>query len=377
MVENQKVRIREIPYVDLRRQHKAIEAELLSAAARVIEDGQFVLGSAVLQFEQQFAEICGTEYAVAVNSGTDALLLSLRALGVGSGDEVITVPNSFVATASAIVLAGATPVFVDAGPDYNLDPKLLSKALTSRTKAIIPVHLTGRPADMPAIMDFAQQHALEVVEDCAQAVAAEIDGQRVGSFGRLGAFSLHPLKTLNCCGDGGVVATSDAGLAEQLRVLRNLGHQTRAKVVAWGHNSRLDSIQAAFLLVKLKYLETWTTKRQSNARFYQQHLADLQEIECPQDLPSGRAVYHTFVIQCDRRDELKEFLAEKKIGTAIHYPVPIHLQPVAADLGYAEGSFPVVERQARRVLSLPIYPELDDQDLATISDAIHDFCDRY
>ena len=360
----------------MRRQHQPLAAELMAAASNVLDGGQFILGSIVNEFEEEFASICGTAEAVAVNSGTDALLLALRALGIGRADEVITVPNSYVATTTAIVLSGATPVFVDVDASYNLDPVCLRKALTDRTRAIVPVHLTGRPANMAAIMKFANEHDLDVIEDCAQAVAAEIDGQRVGSFGQVGAFSLHPLKTLNCCGDGGVMTTNDSSLAEELRVLRNLGHQTRDRVIAWGYNSRLDSMQAAFLLVKMKYLETWTKQRQANAEFYRHNLSDLEEIECPRDTPSARSVYHTFVIQCGRRDELREFLAGRQIGTAVHYPLPIHLQPAAADLGYAEGAFPVAERQAGRILSLPIYPELNEQEMTTISEAIHDFCAR-
>jgi dTDP-4-amino-4,6-dideoxygalactose transaminase len=294
-------------------------------------------------------------------------------LEIGAGDEVITVPNSFVASTSCITLVGARPVFVDVGEDYLLDPEQLERAITPRTRAILPVHLTGRPADMLAIMDMARSHGLHVVEDCAQAVLAEYKGQRVGSFGTIGCFSLHPLKTLNACGDGGVLTTNDAGLYEKLMALRNIGLQSRDRCVLWSGNSRLDTMQAAMLLVKLAYVDDWTAQRRAHARFYQYALSHIPEVRLPGDQPYATAVYHTFVIQAEQRQALQQYLTECGIGTAIHYPVPIHLQPAAAELGYGPGSFPVAERQAGRILSLPIYAELQPAALAYIARSMRRF----
>jgi dTDP-4-amino-4,6-dideoxygalactose transaminase len=363
-----------IPYVDVAGQHAGLRAELHEALDRVLDHGHFVLGEQVEEFERQFAELCHSPLAIAMNSGTDALILCLRALGVGPGDEVITAPNSFVASAGCIALVGARPVFVDVREDYNLDPSLLEKSITPRTRAVIPVHLTGRPADMDPIMEIARKHKLWVIEDAAQAVAAEYKGSRVGSFGDAGCFSLHPLKTLNACGDGGMVVTRNSELAEKLRLLRNLGLQTRENAVLWSSNSRLDTLQAAMLLVKLKYLDQWTRRRRAIAHFYQEKLRGLAGVQTPVDAPHEYAVYHTFIIQAARRDALKQHLATQGIGSAVHYAVPIHLQQAAKDLGYRRGDFPVTERQAARILSLPVYPELSEENLETVADAIRVFC---
>lgn len=362
-----------IPYVNLAAQHRSIKAALLSAIARVIDHARFILGEEVDTFERRFAALCGVRFAVAVNSGTDALVMALRALGIGPGDEVITAPNSFVATAGCIALVGARPVFVDVRDDYNLDPAQFERAITPRTKAIMPVHLTGRPADMEPIMAAAARHGLAVVEDCAQAVTAEYRGRRVGSFGAIGCFSLHPLKTLNACGDGGVLTTNDERLYEQLVRLRNLGLRHRDECLEWSGHSRLDTVQAAILLVKLQYLDAWTEQRRAHAAWYQQALTGVEAVRAPMDRPGERAVYHTFVVQAEQRDALKRFLAGEGIETAVHYPVPIHLQPAAAGLGYGPGSFPVAERQAQRIVSLPIYPELEPEDREHIVDTIRRF----
>jgi dTDP-4-amino-4,6-dideoxygalactose transaminase len=362
-----------IPYVNIPGQHALIKAELLDAVGDVIDGGQFILGDEVSTFERRFARLCQTRFAVGVNSGTDALILALRALGIGPGDEVITVPNSFVSSTTCIVLAGARPVFVDVRDDYNIDPAQIESAITPRTKAILPVHLTGRPADMDPILETARTHRLFVVEDCAQAVLAEYRSQRVGSFGTIGCFSLHPLKTLNACGDGGVLTTDDEALYERLRTLRNIGLQTRDDCVYWGLNSRLDTIQAAMLLVKMKYVEAWTEKRRVNAAFYRKALAGIPGLKVPDDRPFEKAVYHTFVIQAERRDELKQYLAENGVGSSIHYPIPIHLQEAARGLGYGPGRFPVTERQAEHILSLPVYPELTISELEYIVRTIKAF----
>lgn len=362
-----------IPYVNIAGQHASIKAELLEAVTNIIDHGKFILGDEVEEFEKRFAELCGVRFAVGVNSGTDALILALRALGIGPGDEVITVPNSFIASTSCIMLVGARPVFVDVREDYNMNPAQIEQAITSKTKAILPVHLTGRPADMDPIMEVAKRHSLHVVEDCAQAVLAEYRGRRGGSFGMIGCFSLHPLKTLNACGDGGVLTTNNEAVYEKLKILRNHGLQTRDDCVVWSINSRLDTIQAAILLVKMKYLEVWTEKRRSNAAFYQRALARVPSLQLPYDQPKELAVYHMFVIQAERRDELKQHLADCGVATAIHYPVPIHLQKAAKCLGYGPGSFPVAERQAKQILSLPVYPELRTADLEYVVEAIRAF----
>ena len=363
----------EVPYVDIAGQHAAIREELLEAVGGVLESGHFVLGEEVSEFEKRFAALCGADYAVGVGTGTDALVLSLKAVGVGPDDEVISAPNSFVATASAIVLAGARTVFVDVRDDFNIDPGLLEGAITPRTKAILPVHLTGRPADMDPIMEIAQRRGLRVIEDAAQAVTAEYRGRRVGSLGSTGCFSLHPLKTLSACGDGGVVVTSDAEIFQKLLKTRNLGLRTRDDCESWSPNSRLDSVQAAILLVKMKYLEEWTEQRRSNAAFYQKSLAGIPGLKFPVDLPHERSVYLTFIVQVERRDELKEHLADQGIGSAVHYPIPIHLQTAGKELGYPEGSFPVAEQQAQSILSLPVHHLLSREQLGHVSDTIRGF----
>lgn len=362
-----------IPYVDLTSQHAHIKEDLLVAIAGVIDEGQFILGEQVAEFERQFAQLCGVRSAVAVNSGTDALVLGLRALGVGPGDEVISVPNSFVASTGCIVLVGARPVFVDVREDYNMDPSQLERAITPRTRAILPVHLTGRPADMGPILAVAKAHKLHVVEDCAQAVLAEYRGQRVGSFGTVGCFSLHPLKTLNACGDGGVLTTNDPGLYEELRILRNVGLRNRDECVVWSGHSRLDTLQAAILLVKMKYLAAWTEKRRAKAFYYQEALAGIPNLRVPADGPYEKAVYHTFVVQAERRDQLKDYLANGGIETAIHYPIPIHLQKAATGFGYGPGCFPVTEQQAKRILSLPVSSNLGQAELDRIASTIRAF----
>lgn len=362
-----------IPYINLSQQHAAIKDKLMEAVERVFNHGQFIFGPEVEEFELGFAQFCQTKYAVGVGNGTDAIILALKAIGVGPGDEVITVANTFVSTVSSIVAVGAKPVFVDVGHDYNIDPHLIEKAITKWTKALLPVHLTGRPADMDSIMSIARKHRLRVVEDCAQAVGAQYKGRKVGAFGDIGCFSLHPLKTLNACGDGGVIVTNQIQAYQRIQILRDNGMKNRSECVVWSSNSRLDSIQAAFLLVKLDYLDQWTDKRIENAKFYQKELSKLDFIRFPIDQSYEKAVYHTFVIQADQRDTLKEYLAEKGVETKIHYPVPVHLQPAAQNLGYKRGDLPVTEKQSQSILSLPIYPDLSHENLEYIVQMIKEF----
>jgi dTDP-4-amino-4,6-dideoxygalactose transaminase len=360
-----------VPYVRLELDAGPLRDALLAAVEAVLASGQFILGDAVERFEQRFAALCGTAFAVGVANGTDALSLALRALGVGPGDEVITVPNSFLATASSIALIGARPVFVDVGEDGNLDPARLPDALTSRTRAIVPVHLTGRPAELDAIRSLAREQGIPVLEDAAQAVGARYRGRPAGSLGKLGAFSLHPLKNLGAAGDAGVITTDDAELARWLRSARNHGLVTRDEAAFWSPNSRLDALQAALLEVKLAHLDAWTRARREHARCYREALADV--VRVPDEPAHLHCVYHTFVIRAERRDALREYLGARGIETRVHYPVPIHLQPAAARLGYTKGDFPVAEAQSERILSLPVYPELSPAQRGAVIDGIRAF----
>lgn len=361
----------QVPYINLALQHQAIKDEMLKVVEQVLNHGRFILGPEVSAFEEQFAAYCGTRYAVGVDNGTSALYLSMRVLGIGPGDDVITAPNSFLASASSIALAGARPVFVDVGDDYNMNPELLEAAITPSTKAVIAVHLTGRPADMHSITEIAQRHGLSVIEDCAQAVGAQYHGQRVGSFSIAACFSLHPLKTLNAVGDGGIITTDDESIYQNLLKARNHGLRNRDECEFWSHNCRLDTLHAAMLLVKMKYLDQWTEARRANAMFYREYLADV--VEVPQDQPHEYAVYHTFIVQANRRDDLQRYLKERGVETKVHYRIPIHLQEAARSLGYKAGDFPVAERQAGRVLSLPVYSELTQKQRECVVGAIREF----
>lgn len=365
--------MKEIPYINLKAQHEALKPAILEAVGKVLDHADFILGKEVVQFEERLATYCGTKYAVGVNSGTDALILALKAYGIGEGDEVITAPNSFLATALAIRAVSAKPVFVDIQEDLNINPHLIERAITARTKAIIPIHLTGKPAKMKPILELARARNLKVIEDAAQAIGAEYYGKKVGSLGNAGCFSFHPLKTLNACGDAGAITTDDEGLANCLRQLRNIGLKNRDESEVWGFNSRLDTLQAAILNVKMNYFEEWTTARRGNAHFYRERLGEC--VVVPSEEPNTRHVYHTFVIQTDRRDPLQAHLTDKGIGSKIHYPIPIHLQSCSKDLGYKRGDFPVCERSVTRILSLPVYQGLTPEELNTIVDAVIAFKD--
>jgi dTDP-4-amino-4,6-dideoxygalactose transaminase len=360
-----------VPYVDLAGQYAADRQALLKALDAVLAGGHYILGRQGERFERALARRCGTRHAVGVANGTDALVLTLKALGIGRGDEVVTAPNSFVASAACVALVGATPVFADVRPDQLLDPAKLGGALTRRTKAIIPVHLTGKVCDMEAIGRFARAHGLFVVEDAAQAVGALRHGRAAGSFGDAGCLSFHPLKNVNAAGDAGAVVTDDAALAARIRLLRNHGLRARDDVAVWGHNSRLDALQAAILGRRLAGLDAVVAARRRNAARYREGLADL--VLCPQDDPGCRDTYHLYAIQADRRDALQASLRAAGIGTAVHYPIPIHLQPPARKLGYRRGDFPECERQAKRVLSLPVHQGLRREQLAHVVQRIRRF----
>ncbi|MED5578735.1 MAG: DegT/DnrJ/EryC1/StrS family aminotransferase [Nitrospinota bacterium] len=362
-----------VPYVDVASLNSIVHDEIIQEISNVIQNGNFILGEEVSKFEEKFAEKCETKYAIGVNSGTDALILSLRALDIGEDDEVITVPNSFVATSSAIALLGAKPVFVDVGDDLNIDPFKVEEKISKKTKAILPVHLTGRPSKMAPLVEISDRYGLHIVEDSAQAFLAEYNGKKVGSFGITGCFSLHPLKTLSAIGDGGIITTDNEDLFDKMKVLRNLGLRTRDDCEFWSGNSRLDNLQAAILLVKMKYIEEWTEQRISNAIFYENGLSHFDNLILPVPTEKEKSVFHTYIIQTEKRDELKSFLSSRGIQTAIHYPVPIHLQSIGLKLGYQKGSFPVAEEQAKKILSLPIYQGLNEEQLSHVIETIEDF----
>jgi dTDP-4-amino-4,6-dideoxygalactose transaminase len=365
-----------VPYSYLDRQFANIDA-YLEDIRKVVQSGDFTLGEAVEQFEDRFAALTGLPYAVGVGSGTDALILPLRALGIGPGDEVITSPNTFVASAAAIVMTGARPVFVDNNDEYTIDVDRIEAAISPRTKAILPVHLTGLPADMPAIMEIAERHHLAVVEDAAQAILASIDGKHVGSWGAAAGFSLHPLKNLNVWGDGGIVVTRSAAMRDKLRLLRNHGMLTREDICVWGGNSRLDSVQAVVGMRLINQVRDITEKRIANAHRYDAAFAGLADvITVPERPPNVCQVFHTYVVLARDRDSLLEHLLARGIRAKIHYPVPLHLQPAAAGLGYKAGDFPVCEAHCRSILTLPVHQHLTSEEIDYVIDEVRRFYRR-
>lgn len=362
-----------IKFLDLNAQYCQIKDEIDKAIAGVIESSSFILGPAVSKFEENFARYCGCKYAVAVNSGTAALLLAMKGLGIGQGDEVITAANTFVATVAAIIETGATPVLVDVDPKTrNIDLGLIEAAITAKTRAIIPVHLYGSMVDMGRLMKIARKHNLTVIEDAAQAHGAECDGQPAGSYGAAGCFSFYPGKNLGAYGEGGAIVTSDHALDEKMRMLRDHGSKRKYYHDMIGYNARMDGIQGAVLDVKLKYLPQWNEGRNKVAAQYRKLLAG-SPVVLPSEMENLYQVYHQFVIETDRRDELQNYLKENGIPTLIHYPIPIHLQKGYLDAGFKSGSLPVTERFADRILSLPIYPELGSAEIEYISDKIKSF----
>ena len=362
-----------IQVLDLHAQYAAIGAELEAAALEVLRGGAYILGPNMRALEQEVAAFIGTVRGIGVASGTDALRLSLHALGLKPGDEVITTPFTFVASANTISRAGATPAFVDIDPGtFNIDPTKIEAAITPRTVGIVPVHLYGQPADMDAIMAIAERHGLWVLEDCAQAIGARWDGRPVGGFGAAGCLSFYPTKNLGAAGDGGMVITNDPQLAEQIELLRRHGGKDKYSVSMVGYNSRLDELQAALLRVKLRHLHEWTAARQRVAARYDALLADTP-VTRPAVADGATHVYHQYTIRAPRRDALVEHLREHAVGAMIYYPYPLHRQAIYAGLGYAEGSLPESERAGREVVSLPIYPELTDAQIETVAGAIRQF----
>ncbi len=360
-----------IPFVDLKAQTASLEPGLTQAIQAVMARGDFILGADVEAFEREFAEYCGVAHAVGVDSGLSALELALRALGLGPGDEVITQANTFIATVGAILAAGARPVLVDSDHDGAVDPRAVAAAITSRTRAIIPVHLFGRLGDIDAILTLAQHGGIPVIEDACQAHGALLNGKRAGSFGLAAAFSFYPAKNLGAFGDAGMLVTNSAEVAQTVRALRNYGQKAKYEHVAAPFNHRLDTLQAAVLRVKLPLLDGWNARRRYLADAYREHLGPLP-VRLPAAAADERHVYHLFVIESPQRDAIRGRLTEHGIETGIHYPIPVHLQPALKNLGYASGAFPNAERLARESLSLPIYPEMPLEHVERIARALAD-----
>ena len=359
-----------IPFVDLKAQYLSVKEEIDAAVLGVLDSTQFVLGKEVAAFEELFAAYTQTSHVMGVNTGTSALHLALLAAGIGPGDEVITTPFTFVATASAIDYTGATPVFVDIDPvSYMIDPSKIEAAITPRTRAILPVHLYGQPADMDPIMDIAKRRGLVVVEDAAQAHGAEYKGRRVGSIGDLGCFSFYPGKNLGAYGEGGAVTTNNPELARTVRMLRDWGAERRYHHDIKGFNYRLEGMQGAVLRVKMQYIEEWTEARRAHAARYDELLSSAG-FAAPVALPERRHVYHIYPICHPERDSLQAFLHDRGIGTGVHYPIPVHLQRAFAELGHKEGDFPHAEAVAREELSLPMFPELRPDQQNEVVDAL-------
>ena len=359
-----------IPFVDLKAQYAGIKGEVNAAIQGVLDSCQFTLGNEVVKFEEEFAAFSGAKIGIGVNSGTSALHLALLAADIGPGDEVITVPNTFVATVAAIRYTGATPVFVDIDPvTFNMDPRLVEAAITSRTKAILPVHLYGQAADMDPIVEIARKHDLVVIEDAAQAHAAEYKGRRVGSLGDMACYSFYPGKNLGAYGEGGMVVTDSTEYARTIRMLRDWGAEQKYRHVLKGYNYRLEGLQGAVLRVKLKYLESWTEGRRAAASRYNELLAG-SDYSTPVALAHNRHVYHVYAIRTSNRQALQESLQAQGVQTGIHYPTPVHLLPAHEDLGYRQGQFPHAEAAADEVLSLPIFPEITEAQTSQVVDAL-------
>jgi dTDP-4-amino-4,6-dideoxygalactose transaminase len=364
-----------VPFLDLHSQYENIRDEIAAAIQQVFDSSAFVGGTFVERFEDEFAGFCGCRYAVGVSSGTSALWMTLLGLGVGPGDEVITVPNTFIATAEAISMCGARPVFVDVDEQsYTMNAALLDKAVTPRTKAIIPVHLFGQPADMDPIIGFAESHKLHVIEDACQAHGSVYKGRPVGTMGIAGCFSFYPGKNLGAYGEAGAAVTSDSVLAEKIRMLRDHGQTRKYYHAMIGWNGRMDGIQGAVLSVKLKYLSRWNDARRRHAAAYDRLLAGLNEIILPREMDYARHVYHIYAVRTSKRDELVDFLAERGITCLTHYPLPIHMQDAYRSFDLDRGNFPISEKCAGELLSLPMYPQLAENQIEHVTREIRKFC---
>ena len=363
-----------IPFLDLKAQYRDIEAEFRPLLDQVLDDCGFIGGPHVDALEKEFADYCESKNCVAVNSGTDALRFAMMAAGIGSGDEVITVPNTFIATTEAISQTGAKPVLVDIEKNTsNLNVNLVEAAINSRTKAILPVHLYGQTADMDPILEIAERRNLIVIEDACQAHGALYKGRKAGSLGTAGCFSFYPGKNLGGLGEGGAVVTNDDEISRHIKMLRDHGQSQKYYHDMEGFNGRLDAIQAAALRIKLKKLPQWNNARREHARYYDQLLSGISQVAIPHEADYAQSVYHLYVIHVPRRDELQQFLTEKGIATGLHYPLPLHLQKAYANNGYKKGDFPIAEQAAERLLSLPMYPHLQSSQIEYVSEMIQKF----
>lgn len=367
--------MQKIPYINLAAQWESERAALIPIIEKVLASGQYIGGHYIEEFESKSARLCQTKHCIALNNGTDALVFGLMALGVKPGDEVITPPNSFIASTAAIVNIGARPVFADVLPDQNIDPRKIELAITPRTKAIMPVHLTGRMARMDEIKAIADRHGIPIIEDSAQSIGSKYQDIHSGKWGKVACFSTHPLKNLNACGDGGFLVTDDDEIASQIRLMRNHGLIDRNTVARFGYNSRMDALQAAILSFRIEKLSDVTTRRRKNAALYREFL-DPSKIFVPDEQPGEFNTYHTFVIQVNQRDQLSRSLQVAGIETAVHYPIPIHLQPAAKHMGYAIGNYPVTERQAGRILTLPIHQYLTRDEVVEIATQVNRLCEN-
>lgn len=363
--------MKSVPYVDFKRLHEPMRQDLHRALDRVLNHGEFILGCEVADFESSMAQYLGVKHAIGVGNGTDALYLAFKAMGIGVGDEVITPPNSYLASTSSIALAGANPVFVDVDYSMNINTKLIKSAITKKTKAIVAVHLTGNPASMDEILDLATKYNLKVVEDAAQAVGAEYRGKKVGSLGSIGCFSMHPLKNLGALGDAGLIVTNDDQYAEYLTKARNHGHVTRDTCDFWSHNMRLDALQAAFLQLKFSKINEIVSARRKYAKKYLDNLCS--KVELPFEAQHSKGVYHTFIIRVENRDELAAYLKANGVDTKVHYPIPIHLQKASNEIQKRGAPLDETQIQAKRILSLPIAEYLYEEEIDRVIDLINGF----
>ncbi len=372
-------------FIDLPAQYRRLKRDIDRAVLKTIGAGQFILGANVAELESRIAKLAGTAHSVGLNSGTDALFLTLKALDIGRGDEVITTPFSFVATGEMVAQTGATPVFADINPKtYTIEPSQIRRAITKRTKAVIPVHLYGQMADMRSIMQIAKRHRLAVIEDAAQALGARQAGaggangrwRAAGSIGHAGCFSFFPTKNLGACGDGGMITTNDGVLAERIRLLRNHGSRKKYHHEFLGYSSRLDELQAAILLVKLPHLKNWNSARANIAANYTAQLRNIPTLATPVRAPGNTHIFHQYTVRTPRRDALRAYLERRGVPTSVHYPLPIHLQPSFRYLKLTSGAFPESERASREALSLPIYPEIPSRDIVRVVKTIREFFSR-
>ena len=360
-----------VPFIDLKTQNRALKSEILPLWEKILDSASFIGGAHVTAFEKEFAKACAVDYAVAVGSGTDALRFILLALDLREGDEVITVPNTFIATTEAISQAGGTIIFVDVDPGtYNIDTSKIEASITSKTKGIIPVHLYGQPADMDSIMTVAEKYGLWVVEDACQSHLAEYKGRKAGSMGVASGFSFYPGKNMGACGEGGAITTNDGTIAEKVRILRDHGQAKKYYHMVEGFNGRCDALQAAALRVKLQRLPQWNEARRQHAKRYDRLLGQVPSVILPKVIEACLPVYHLYVIQIDRRDEIAAELNRRGIETGLHYPVPLHLQKAYAHLGLHEGALPVTEKYAKRLLSLPMFPELSEDQIVYVCECV-------